>query len=302
VFTTRTTSHVGLENRQRDPQRDPSHLGRPHGLSLALLTYASPAPVVEPQLGSLVAGFLLLVAGLAALTVRRHRHPLPSASGTRRALSYAVVYALCSACFVRVISGALLGQERSPWLLALADVIFVTIGLYVWVMALAEGYPFADYGFRRIPAGRVMLTGLMGLGAVVVYALGPYRALFTHHIVLTADTLVFSVLYAGIGSALPDEMLFRGYLMSSLDGRVSRWARVAIPAIVYTVLQSAQYFTVQGLGSAERMFYIFGVVLPLGLWWGLMRELAGGSLWPCLASHFLLELGTTLAGTPPALP
>jgi hypothetical protein len=57
-----------------------------------------------------------------------------------------------------------------------------------------------------------------------------------------------------------------------------------------------------GLGSPAWMFYIFGVVLPLGLWWGLMRELAGGALWPCLVSHFLLEFGSTLAGTSPAFP
>jgi membrane protease YdiL (CAAX protease family) len=263
---------------------------------------ASPIPSVEPQLGSLVAGFLLLVVGLAVLTVRRHRNPLPSSAGTRRAISYAIVYGLCSACFIRVISSALLGRERSPWLLALADVIFVTLGLYVWVMALAEGYKLSDYGFRATPAGRGTLTGLMGLGAVVVYAFGPYHALFTHRVQVTPDTLVFSLLYAGIGSALPDEMLFRGYLMSSLNGRVSRWARVALPAIAYTAIQSAQYFSIQGLGTDERMFYIFGVVFPLGLWWGLMRELAGGSLWPSLASHFLLELGTSLAGTSPALP
>ena len=45
------------------------------------------------------------------------------------------------------------------------------------------------------------------------------------------------------------------------------------------------------------MVYIFGVVLPLGLWWGLMRDLAGGSLWPSLASHFFVAFGTTLAST-----
>src|SRR5206468_798392 len=66
------------------------------------------ASASRAQLGSLVAGFLLLVIGLAVLTVRHHRHPLPSSQGTRRALSYAVIYALCSACFVRVISSALL--------------------------------------------------------------------------------------------------------------------------------------------------------------------------------------------------
>jgi membrane protease YdiL (CAAX protease family) len=45
------------------------------------------------------------------------------------------------------------------------------------------------------------------------------------------------------------------------------------------------------------MIYIFGVALPLGLWWGLMRELSGGSLWPSLVSHFFMEFGTSLANT-----
>jgi hypothetical protein len=57
-----------------------------------------------------------------------------------------------------------------------------------------------------------------------------------------------------------------------------------------------------GFGAGDWIVYVFGFVLPLGLWWGLMRELAGGSLWPCLASHFLLEFGATLAGASPALP
>jgi membrane protease YdiL (CAAX protease family) len=48
------------------------------------------------------------------------------------------------------------------------------------------------------------------------------------------------------------------------------------------------------------MVYIFGVVLPLGLWWGLMRELSGGSLWPSLISHFFMEFGITLAHSSPA--
>jgi membrane protease YdiL (CAAX protease family) len=266
------------------------------------MTPALAAPASEPQLGSLVAGFVLLVAGLAALTVRRLHDPMQSPRTTRRALLYALVYGLCSACFARVISGALLGREHSPWLLALGDVIFVTIGLYVWVMALAEGHALRDYGFRRVPPRRLVITGLMGLGAVALYALIPYRELFAHRVPTSPDTLVFALLFAAIGSALPDELIFRGYLMSSLNGRMSRWARVALPALAFTVVRSMRVTPSLGLGSPAWMFYIFGVVLPLGLWWGLMRELAGGALWPCLASHFLLEFGITLAGAAPAFP
>ena len=36
-----------------------------------------------------------------------------------------------------------------------------------------------------------------------------------------------ALLAAVAGSALPEEMLFRGYMMSTLDGRARRWARSA---------------------------------------------------------------------------
>ena len=269
---------------------------------MAVLKEGLPAPPSEPLLGALVAGFVLLAVGLAVLTVRRHRRPLQTPQATNRALLYAFVYGLCYANFARVIAGAILGRERSPWLLALADVIFVTLGLYVWVMVLAEGYRLRDFGFRSIPPARLALTGLMGLGAVAVYALGPYRALASGQVSVSQDVLVFAVLFAAIGSAMPEEMLFRGYLMSSLDGRTRLWVRIALPALLFAGVRSLRVAPGLGLGSPAWIFYVLGVVLPLGLWWGLMRELAGGAIWPCLASHFLLEFGPTVAGAPAGLP
>ncbi|TMQ52226.1 MAG: CPBP family intramembrane metalloprotease [Candidatus Eisenbacteria bacterium] len=254
------------------------------------------------MLGSLVAGFVLLAAGLAALAVRRRGSPLRTPQSTRRALLYALVYGLCWASFGRVLGGALLGIERSPWLLALGDVIFVTLGLYVWVMALAEGHDVRDHGFRTAKPAQVVLTLLMGLGPVALYSWGAYATLWHQRVNVTSDTLVFALLFASIGSALPDEMLFRGYMMSTLEGRTKRWARVALPALAFTVVRSLRMASALGLGSPAWLFYIFGVALPVGLWWGLMRELAGGTIVPCLLSHFLLEFGPSLAGASPAFP
>jgi len=267
---------------------------------LAFLSTPAPIPASEPHLESLVAGFLLLVAGLALLTLRRPKHPMQSREGTRRALSYVVVYGLCVASFARVIGPALLGAERSPWLLALADVIFVTLGLFAWVMVLAEGQALGAYGLRAVTRGRLGIGMVMGIGAVAFYAHSPYLALLDDRLVLNPDVIVFAFLFAAFGSALPEELLFRGYLMSSLNGRATRWARVALPALAFTAVRAVRFAPWTGLGTTEWMFYIFGVALPLGLLWGLMRELSGGSLWPSLLSHFLVELGPALAGTSPA--
>jgi membrane protease YdiL (CAAX protease family) len=263
---------------------------------------AAALPPSQPSLVWLVGGFVLLVAGLAYLTVGPRRVPARSALSTRRALLYAVVYGLCAACFTHVLQTALLGRERSPWLLALGDVIFITLSLYIWVMVLAEGHPLNVFGFRRIAAGRLFLTLLMGLGAVVVYSLAPWLKVWRLQVPWNADSAVFSLLFAAAGSALPEEILFRGFLTTTLEGRVGQWARVVLPALAFTAIRCFRFLPGDSLGVADWIGYIFEVALPLGLWWGLMRELAGGAIWPCIVSHFLLELGPLLAGKSPALP
>jgi membrane protease YdiL (CAAX protease family) len=257
-------------------------------------------PSAPPLLGALLGGFFILVAGLAVLAVGSRRVTMGSPRSTYRAVAYALAYGLSTAAFSRVLQGALLGHERSPWLLALGDVIFIALSLFVWVMVLAEGYPMSAFGLRRMPAGRLLPTLLMGIGAVAVYSYGPYRAVTMYQVHSTADTLVFSLLWSTCGSALPEEILFRGYLMSSLDGRVSQWARVAFPALAFAAVRAVRFLPGHDLGVTEWLGYILGVALPLGVWWGVMRELAGGAIWPTLISHFLLEFGPTLAGTTPS--
>lgn len=253
------------------------------------------APAGEPSLGFLVGGFVLLVLGLAALTQRRApRQPLHSAEATRRALGYALVYGLCAGCFARLVAPALLGREHSPWLLALGDVMFVTLALFVWVMILAEGHRTADLGFRATAPGRLAFATLLGLGAATVYAFEPLSALIGGRVAVTQDALVFALLFAVAGSALPEEVLFRGYMMGSLDARSRRWARVAIPAVAFAVVRSVRFLPGRDVGLDDWLFYVLGTALPLGLWWGLMRDLAGGSIWPSLVSHTTLEFATSL--------
>jgi len=140
----------------------------------------------------------------------------------------------------------------------------------------------------------------MGAAAAAAYSFGPYRAVIGYQVHATPDTLVFAALWALVGSALPEELLFRGYLMSTLDRRVAPWARVALPALAFAAVRAVRFLPGQDLGVADWLGYIFGVALPLGLWWGILRELGGGALWPCIVSHFLVEFGPTLAGTTPS--
>jgi membrane protease YdiL (CAAX protease family) len=257
-------------------------------------------PPAEPLLHYLVAGFVLLAAGLAWLTSRRpSQSAINTPEATRRALLYILVYTLCVTCFSRVMAPALMGREQSPWLLALGDVIFVTLGLFVWVMALAESRPWREYGFHVRQPTRVAL--MLALAAVAAFLVShrEYSLIASGRVRLTADALVFSLLFASVGSALPEELLFRGYLQGSLEGQVNRWARLMLPAVMFALFRAIRFLPGTELPLGDWMTYLLGVALPLGMWWGLMRDLAGGSLWPSLVSHFVLEFGSALAAASP---
>lgn len=258
----------------------------------------SSVPAQPPPLGTLIGGFAVMAAGLAALTRRRSHATLASRSGTLRVLATIALYALCSTLFMRVLAPALIGSEQSPWLLALSDVVCAALGLFVWVTALAERHTPRDYGLHGTPPARFAVATLMGLGAVVVCAFWSYRRIFMGGADLTADRVIFALTFATLGSAIPDELLFRGLLMTSLNGRVSRWVRLALPALIFTSVRSLRLLPGVELPPGAWLQWVVGTVLPLGLWWGLMRDLAGGSIWPGLLSHVLIEFGTRLAGAP----
>jgi membrane protease YdiL (CAAX protease family) len=265
----------------------------------SVTAHAGPAAALS---GSLLPGFVILVVGLAGLSFRRTRPPIQSPHATIRALLYALVFGLATAAFTRGIGAAVMGDQRSPSLLALWDVIFVTLGLFVWVMALVEGYSPRDFGFRSLPSGRFVLATLMGLGMAAVYAFDAWTRLASGRIPVGQDELVYALLAATLGSAIPEETLFRGYLMGSLEGRTRTWERIAIGAIAYSFARSLRTAPLLGLGSPAWLSYFFGVDLPMGLGFGIMRELARGAIWPCIVSHFALELGLALSGSSPTLP
>lgn len=268
-------------------------------MALAFLS-AIAAPAAAPSLQFLVAGFVALVLGLVVLTRRRPGGPLagdPGAVG--RAVGFVIAYVAFSSCFARVLSPALLGLDRSPWLLALGDVLCVTLGLFGWVVALAEVRPWSQYGFRGAPAMRMLVAVAIGLAVAALFSGEHYARLLTGRVPVTGDSLVFAIAFALVGSAFPEELLFRGYLQSALETRYGRWVRLAIPALAFTALRGLRHLPGQDLTLEEWLRHLLGVALPLGLWWGLMRDLSRGSLWPSFVSNLLLEFGRVLASAPP---
>jgi membrane protease YdiL (CAAX protease family) len=266
---------------------------------LAFLTVIQP-PTGEPRLSYLVGGFVALVVGLAALTRRRAPGPIATdPEAQKRAIGWVIVFILCASCFARVLAPALMSGDRSPWLLALGDVLCVTLGLFAWVVSLAEGRTWSEYGFRGAPVARFLMALALGLAVVALFGGRDWAHILSGRLPISGDTLVFAIAFAIVGSAFPEEMLFRGYLQGALEARHSRWVGLLVPAIAYAALRALRHLPGQDMSPEDWLRYVLGVAVPLALWWGFVRDLARGSLWPTFISNLLLELGRVLAGAPP---
>jgi membrane protease YdiL (CAAX protease family) len=265
---------------------------------LALNSFAA-TPAGGPLLHFLLGGFGALVVGLAVVTRRRPIAALGAdPHDLRRASGFAVAYILGASAFARVLDPALLGRERSPWLLALGDVLFVTCGLYAWVITLAERRPWSEYGFRWGPPGRMALALALGALVAALFVYPSFAEIAAGRVSLSADTVVYALGFAAFGSALPEELLFRGYLQGSLTSS-NRWLRIGVPALAFTLLRGFRFLPGQDLSLERWLLWVLGMVLPLGLWWGFLRDVSRGSLWPSLASNFLIQFGAALAASSP---
>jgi membrane protease YdiL (CAAX protease family) len=268
------------------------------------LVLAVAAPGTPPPLGFLLGAFALLVLGMAWLSRTRPADlTLRSPLALRRASSYALVFAVTSAFFARIVNPALTGAMHSPWLLALGDVIFAAMVLFAWLIVLVEDLPLRDLGLRWVGGRRALWAWVLCILTGVLASLPHYLALWSGRIPFNVDAAAFGALYALGGAALPQELIFRGYLQGALEGRMNLLPRVVTQAVLFAALHLGRI--IPGVDAPWSVFFaqVFGLLLPAGIFWGAMRELAGGSIWPTLVSHFLLRFGEVWANaSPPAVP
>ncbi len=257
-------------------------------------------PTAPPPLGFLLGGFAVLVVGLALLSrTRPEGLTLRSTAGFRRALGYAAVYALTSAFFARVTWPALAGVEHSPWLLALGDVLFATLGLFAWFLVLVEDLPARELGLHGCGGRRAVWAWSLCIAMPLVASLPHYLQLLDGTKPFNMDAAVFGTLFAAGAASVPQEIIFRGYLQGALAERMSMVARVALQAVLYGVFHLGRFMPGVDMTWSGFLAQVFGLLIPAGLFWGAMRELAGGSLLPVIVSHFLLRVAEVWVNATP---
>lgn len=174
---------------------------------------------------------------------------------------------------IRAVSGAVLG-----------------VGLVVLARRFLDRRPLAGLGLTSLRTGwRWLLVGmafwlvLAGVGAAVALGAGWAGITstgLTQQLVLLAVYLpVLVFLY----EALPEELIFRGYVFQNLAERFPRWVAIGGQAVAFTVWGVATG-SVQN-GDRVLLFVTFALTL------GLLRALTG-NLWATIGFHVLFQYVT----------
>lgn len=150
-----------------------------------------------------------------------------------------------------------------------------------------EGLRFTSLrtGWRWLLFGMVFWFVAAGLGLVVTVALGWTRiSLGTPSVGILLLFLYLPVLVF-LYEALPEELIFRGYLYRNLSARYARWVSVLAQATLFTLWGAA----IGAAGSVDRvvLFFTFSVAL------GILRVISG-NLWATIGFHLAFQWVTQL--------
>ena len=150
-----------------------------------------------------------------------------------------------------------------------------------------EGLRFTSLrtGWRWLLFGMVFWLVAAGLGLVLTVVLGWTRiSLGTPSVGILLLFLYLPVLVF-LYEALPEELIFRGYLYRNLSARYARWVSVLAQATLFTLWGAA----IGAAGSVDRvvLFFTFSVAL------GILRVISG-NLWATIGFHLAFQWVTQL--------
>ena len=170
-------------------------------------------------------------------------------------------------------------------------------GLTVAMVYLARKHldkrPWAGLGLGPVrSAGRPFLIGMVAF--LVPSAVGLGVALVTGWVELTPQVSMVEILswvallvvLVFVFEALPEELIFRGYLQRNLMTAMSPWMAAAVQALMFTVFGTALWVVSEGWGVlAERGILFLGVGFVLGL-----LRIQTGSVWTPIGFHLAFQV------------
>lgn len=142
-------------------------------------------------------------------------------------------------------------------------------------------------------AGQLLVLGAAGylipagLAVAVLAATGPLELDLRGSVLGTAGSVLFLAVLVLLYEALPEELVFRGYLYRNLTTALPRWAAVLGQAVLFTFFGMA----VGAAGSVDRIVLFFGFAVVQGT----IRAVTG-TLWLPIGFHLAFQTTEQLVG------
>ncbi|WP_433558418.1 lysostaphin resistance A-like protein [Pseudonocardia xinjiangensis] len=149
--------------------------------------------------------------------------------------------------------------------------------------------PLRSGGLRSLLSGAAFWLGAAAVGTAVTIAAGGATIAVVDIDAQALLVALYLPVLVLLFEALPEELIFRGYLYRNLADRFTRWTAVTGQAALFTV-----WGTVLGAaGSVDRVLLFFSFSLALGA----LRVVAG-SVWAPIGFHLAFQWVSQYLGAP----
>ncbi|MBD1381867.1 CPBP family intramembrane glutamic endopeptidase [Metabacillus arenae] len=197
--------------------------------------------------------------------------------------------------FISYISDTFMGQEYSP-LMRLISALLTTV-LTVTIVQLA--IKFDKITWRQLGQSTVktnIFSFLLGIFLWTIPAsIGFFICLMLGWVEIKVHTdlnyLLLSILILFITvfliEALPEELIFRGYIYRYLNAQFPHWGTIILQALLFSLFA---YF-IGAMYSVEQIQFIPGFAIILGV----IRAISG-SMWTSIGFHVVFMTATQILG------
>lgn len=141
-------------------------------------------------------------------------------------------------------------------------------------------------GWKPFVVGSVSWLMPAAVGMAVAQTLGWVEITFLATATETIAYVATLTVAVFLSEALPEELIFRGYLYRNLATAMAPWMAVATQALLFTIFGSALWVMAEGWSVIIERTMIFGVIAVVI---GCVR-VATANLWSCVGLHLVFQV------------
>lgn len=175
-------------------------------------------------------------------------------------------------------------------------VIFAIIPFVWWLITARKQRKFIEWiGLKKMEGGKKTLTSIiivsvafLFLGVFILYIISGIETATSEFKGLGMKAVPAIIIYAAFNTALPEELLFRGFLLKRMSNKFGFNTANVIQALLFGLLHGAMFFALVGLVKA-----ILAVAFTTVIAWfmGYINEkISGGSIIPSWIVHAISNL------------